>query len=98
MPVLIDPANIPDYARYAGATALKLNRPEAEKATGVEADSPEQYPIIAEALRAKLDLEAAIVTLDKNGSYLATRDGERRWMKTRPACPSRPRSGATAGS
>lgn len=83
IPVIVDPAAIVDYSRYAGATALKLNRPEAEKATGLKADSPEQYPIVAEALRAKLDLEAAIVTLDKNGSYLATKDGERRWLKTR---------------
>jgi D-beta-D-heptose 7-phosphate kinase / D-beta-D-heptose 1-phosphate adenosyltransferase len=83
VPVIIDPAAIADYSRYAGATALKLNRPEAEKATGIKADSPEQYPVVAEALRAKLDLDAAIVTLDKNGSYLATKDGERRWLKTR---------------
>ncbi|MGB7157419.1 MAG: D-glycero-beta-D-manno-heptose 1-phosphate adenylyltransferase [Tepidisphaeraceae bacterium] len=83
VPVIIDPAAIADYSRYAGATAMKLNRPEAERATGIKADSPEQYPIVAEALRAKLDLDAAIVTLDKNGSYLATKDGERRWLKTR---------------
>jgi D-beta-D-heptose 7-phosphate kinase/D-beta-D-heptose 1-phosphate adenosyltransferase len=30
-----------------------------------------------------LDIHAAIVTLDRHGSYLATRDGERRWLKTR---------------
>ena len=53
------------------ATATK--KAPAEKATGVKADSPEQYPIVAEALREKLDLDAAVITLDKNGSYLATR-------------------------
>jgi D-beta-D-heptose 7-phosphate kinase/D-beta-D-heptose 1-phosphate adenosyltransferase len=30
-----------------------------------------------------LRLDAALLTLDKRGSYLATRDGERRWLKTR---------------
>ncbi|HEV2295805.1 MAG TPA: D-glycero-beta-D-manno-heptose 1-phosphate adenylyltransferase [Tepidisphaeraceae bacterium] len=83
VPVIVDPAAIADYSRYAGATAMKLNRPEAEKATGLKADSPEQYGVVAEALREKLDLQAAVVTLDKNGSYLATKDGEQRWLKTR---------------
>jgi D-beta-D-heptose 7-phosphate kinase/D-beta-D-heptose 1-phosphate adenosyltransferase len=82
VPVVIDPANLSDYARYAGATAIKLNRPEAERATGLPAGSPEQYPAVAAALLERLDLEAAIVTLDRNGCYLATRDGERRWLKT----------------
>jgi len=83
IPVIVDPAAIADYSRYTGATALKLNRPEAERATGVKADSPEQYPIVAEALRSELDLEAAVITLDRNGCYLATKSGERRWLKTR---------------
>ena len=33
IPVLIDPASISDYSKYANATALKLNRTETEKAT-----------------------------------------------------------------
>jgi D-beta-D-heptose 7-phosphate kinase/D-beta-D-heptose 1-phosphate adenosyltransferase len=31
----------------------------------------------------ELRLEAALLTLDKRGSYLATREGERRWLTTR---------------
>ncbi|HSZ59443.1 MAG TPA: D-glycero-beta-D-manno-heptose 1-phosphate adenylyltransferase, partial [Tepidisphaeraceae bacterium] len=31
----------------------------------------------------RLGLEAAVITLDKQGAYLATRDGERRWLTTR---------------
>jgi D-beta-D-heptose 7-phosphate kinase/D-beta-D-heptose 1-phosphate adenosyltransferase len=83
VPVLIDPANIADYSRYAQATAIKLNRPEAEKATGLSANSPEQYDVVGSALLTRLELDAAIITLDKNGCYLATKDGERRWLKTR---------------
>lgn len=83
VPVIVDPAAIRDYARYAGATALKLNRPEAERATGLSAATPEEYPKVASALLEKLGLDAAVITLDKHGSYLATRDGERRWLKTR---------------
>jgi D-beta-D-heptose 7-phosphate kinase/D-beta-D-heptose 1-phosphate adenosyltransferase len=83
VPVIVDPAAIADYARYAGATALKLNRPEAERATGLAATGSQDYPQVASALLEKLNLEAVVVTLDKNGSYLATQDGERRWLKTR---------------
>src|SRR4029079_8771174 len=55
----------------------------AERATGLSAATADDFPKVAAALLEKLDLEAAVVTLDKNGSYLATRDGERRWLKTR---------------
>jgi D-beta-D-heptose 7-phosphate kinase/D-beta-D-heptose 1-phosphate adenosyltransferase len=83
VPVIIDPAVLSDYSRYAGATAIKLNRVETEKATGLPVETPEQWQAAAERLLQVLDLEAAIITLDRNGSYLATRDGERRWLKTR---------------
>jgi D-beta-D-heptose 7-phosphate kinase/D-beta-D-heptose 1-phosphate adenosyltransferase len=83
VPVIIDPANIADYAKYAGATAIKSNRVEAERATAMPVRTPEQFPLAAEKLLSSLDLQAAIVTLDRHGSYLATRDGERRWLKTR---------------
>jgi D-beta-D-heptose 7-phosphate kinase/D-beta-D-heptose 1-phosphate adenosyltransferase len=83
VPVIVDPAVVPDYSRYAGATAIKLNRVETEKATGLPVDTPEQWQAAAERLLEKLDLEAAVVTLDASGSFLATRDGERRWLRTR---------------
>ena len=83
VPVIVDPAVISDYSRYAGATAIKLNRVETEKATGLPVETPEQWQAAAERLLEVLNLEAAIITLDKSGSFLATRDGERRWLKTR---------------
>jgi D-beta-D-heptose 7-phosphate kinase/D-beta-D-heptose 1-phosphate adenosyltransferase len=82
VPVIVDPAVVSDYSRYAGATAIKLNRVETEKATGLPVETPEQWQAAAERLLDVLKLEAAIITLDKSGSYLATRDGERRWLKT----------------
>ena len=84
VPVLIDPANIPDYSRYHGATALKLNRVETARATGLPVDNEEEYDAAATLLLDKLALEAVVLTLDKSGAYLATRGGERRWLKTRP--------------
>lgn len=88
VPVIVDPAVVPDYSRYAGATALKLNRVETERAIGLPVDTPAQWRAAAERLLEQLDLEAAVITLDRNGSFLATRGdrnggGERRWLKTR---------------
>ena len=45
--------------------------------------NPVEYKAAAEQLLTQLDLEATVLTLDKSGAYLATREGERRWLKTR---------------
>ncbi|HVT88992.1 MAG TPA: D-glycero-beta-D-manno-heptose 1-phosphate adenylyltransferase [Tepidisphaeraceae bacterium] len=84
LPVIVDPANIADYGRYAGATAVKSNRVEAERATGLPVRTPEQFPAAAEKLLSTFNFEAAIITLDRQGSYLATRDDQRQWLQTRP--------------
>lgn len=84
IPVIIDPANIADYSKYKGATALKLNRPETERSTGLPARQPSHYQPAAERLLSMLDLEAVVITLNELGSYLATKDGEREWLHTRP--------------
>ncbi|HSZ58011.1 MAG TPA: PfkB family carbohydrate kinase, partial [Tepidisphaeraceae bacterium] len=82
VPVFVDPAAIQDYSKYAGATALKLNRTETEKATGLPMTSEPEFAAAGSWLIERLGLEAAVITLDKHGAYLATRDGERRWLKT----------------
>jgi D-beta-D-heptose 7-phosphate kinase/D-beta-D-heptose 1-phosphate adenosyltransferase len=79
--VLVDPASIADYSKYSGATALKLNRSEAARATGRPIEGPDDFQPAAEFLLDKLNLEAAILTLDRHGAFLATREGERRWLK-----------------
>jgi D-beta-D-heptose 7-phosphate kinase/D-beta-D-heptose 1-phosphate adenosyltransferase len=83
VPVIIDPANIPDYSKYAGASCLKLNRTETQRATGLPVKSPEQFEPAAAKLLDNLKLDAAVVTLDRDGAYLASRDGERRWLRTK---------------
>lgn len=82
--VIVDPANISDYSRYFGATALKLNRTEAERATGLPVRKIEQAAPAAEWLLKRLELEAVVITLDKQGAFLATSDGQRRHLTTRP--------------
>jgi D-beta-D-heptose 7-phosphate kinase/D-beta-D-heptose 1-phosphate adenosyltransferase len=84
LPVLIDPARISDYRKYAGATCLKLNRPEASRATGLPVETPEQFQHAAERLLETLSLEAVVLTLDKHGAYIASRAGDRRLLQTRP--------------
>jgi D-beta-D-heptose 7-phosphate kinase/D-beta-D-heptose 1-phosphate adenosyltransferase len=76
IPVLVDPASTADYSKYFSATAIKLNRSETERATGLSVRHPDQYQPAAEC-------QAVILTLDKHGAYLATSDGQRRHLKTR---------------
>ena len=84
IPVLVDPAAIADYSKYAHATAIKLNRAETRKVTGIDMNDPANFESAARWLIDRLDLEAAVVTLDKSGAYLAMRDGPSQWLKTRP--------------
>ncbi|HYO07569.1 MAG TPA: D-glycero-beta-D-manno-heptose 1-phosphate adenylyltransferase [Tepidisphaeraceae bacterium] len=83
IPVLVDPYALSDYSKYAGATAITPNRTEAAKATRMPCDDEGCYKPLAEKLLEQLDLEAVVLTLDKDGAYLAARDGTRRWLKTR---------------
>jgi len=70
-PVLIDPGRTADYERYRGATLLKPNRAEAELTTGQTLDSIEQSGLAAKRLRERWDLDAAIITLDRDGLVVA---------------------------
>jgi D-beta-D-heptose 7-phosphate kinase/D-beta-D-heptose 1-phosphate adenosyltransferase len=72
-PVFVDPAGLEDYSKYRGATAITPNRTEAERATKLPTDdegAPEHNAKLAESLLAALELEAVVVTLDKQGALL----------------------------
>jgi D-beta-D-heptose 7-phosphate kinase/D-beta-D-heptose 1-phosphate adenosyltransferase len=83
VPVFVDPYALSDYSKYAGATVVTPNRIETERATGIRCTDEQHYRRAAEHLIDTLNLEAAVLTLDRHGAYLATRAGERRWLKTR---------------
>lgn len=83
VPVIVDPSAISDYRRYLNSTALKLNRLETEKATGLPVREEEHFGPAAQQLIDRVGLEAVVITLDKSGAYFATRQGERRRIKTR---------------
>src|SRR3954453_1413204 len=79
IPILVDPARLRDYSKYSGATALKLNLPEARGTTGEQT-----YDAAASILLGKLELEAVVITLNDDGAYLATSDGESALLSSRP--------------
>ncbi len=82
--ILADPIRGRDYGKYRGCTALTPNRMEAGLATGRELRSADEALQAAEQMVQQLDLEAGIVTLDKDGMALAHRDGMRKLFPTRP--------------
>jgi D-beta-D-heptose 7-phosphate kinase/D-beta-D-heptose 1-phosphate adenosyltransferase len=82
--VLADPIRGHDYRKYHGCSAVTPNRLEAGLATGRALQAPAEILEAAAQLQELLDLEAAVVTLDKDGMALAHRDGRRKLLPTRP--------------
>jgi len=72
--VLVDPALGHEYVPYSGATVLTPNRREAATAVGHAIESTAEAAEAACRLRRDLALDAAVITLDKEGAYLATED------------------------
>src|ERR1700722_14108091 len=66
-----DPVRGGDYRKYHGCSAITPNRLEAGLATGRTLANADEALGGAAELRERLDLEAAIVTLDKEGMALA---------------------------
>jgi D-beta-D-heptose 7-phosphate kinase/D-beta-D-heptose 1-phosphate adenosyltransferase len=81
---LADPIRGSDYGKYQGCSAITPNRLEAGLATRRQLASTAQIFEAAEELLERLTLEAAIITLDRDGMALAHRDGRRHVFPTRP--------------
>jgi D-beta-D-heptose 7-phosphate kinase/D-beta-D-heptose 1-phosphate adenosyltransferase len=79
-----DPLRGRDYGKYKGCSAMTPNRLEAGLATGRVLRTVAEAMEAAAQLQQDLDLEAGIVTLDKDGMALAHRDGRRHVFPTRP--------------
>ena len=84
IPVIIDPRRTEDFSIYRGATALTPNRHETEVATGMHLTDRVAWRKAAEALVRKLGLEACLITLDRDGMYLAERGGKDTYVSTVP--------------
>jgi D-beta-D-heptose 7-phosphate kinase/D-beta-D-heptose 1-phosphate adenosyltransferase len=83
--VLVDPSPLDDYSKYAGATIITPNRKETSVAVGFDIKTADDAARAAEELIRKLKLEAVVITLDKEGAYLKTKD-------ISEMIPTRPRS------
>jgi D-beta-D-heptose 7-phosphate kinase/D-beta-D-heptose 1-phosphate adenosyltransferase len=83
--VLIDPSLVGDYSKYAGATVITPNRKETSVAVGFEIRTADDAAKAAEELVRKFKLTAVVITLDKEGAYLKTKD-------ISEMIPTRPRS------
>ena len=84
VPVLVDPARLNDYSKYRGATLIKFNRIEAERAAGLPVRDEATAEAAARHLLHLLDLEAVVITMNDKGSYLSIRDGESQLLASRP--------------
>ena len=70
--VLIDPAPITDYFKYTGATLITPNRMETSLAVGFSIETADKARQAADILVERLHLDAAVITLDKEGAWLKT--------------------------
>ena len=84
LPVLIDPIKGCYYAKYRGATLLTPNRMETELASGIRLTGPDAIRRAARKLLDDLRLDALVITLDKDGAYLAIRGDGGEAVPTRP--------------
>jgi D-beta-D-heptose 7-phosphate kinase/D-beta-D-heptose 1-phosphate adenosyltransferase len=75
--VIVDPALGTDYAKYNGALMVAPNRKEASVAVGFEIKTPHHAARSAKKLMRMFALGAVVITLDKDGAYLKTRDAEK---------------------
>ena len=83
--VLVDPSQSSDYSKYTGATAITPNRKESSAAVGFDVTDEETAARAADQLFQELQLDAVVITLDKEGAYLKTVDKSL-------MVPTRPRS------
>lgn len=84
LPILVDPARIPDYSRYRGATLLAPNRRETALAAGRSIRTPDDALAAGRRLCQTCEAEAVVVKLDGDGMVVASADGSGRHIPTRP--------------
>ncbi|MEM7576151.1 MAG: bifunctional heptose 7-phosphate kinase/heptose 1-phosphate adenyltransferase [Planctomycetota bacterium] len=87
IPALVDPAAIPDYTKYAGATAITPNRTEARLATARRPSNPDadlaEASEMARELQDQHGIRHVVITLDKSGALLRDPSGTEHHVPTR---------------
>jgi D-beta-D-heptose 7-phosphate kinase / D-beta-D-heptose 1-phosphate adenosyltransferase len=84
IPIIVDPRLTEDFSIYRGATALTPNRYETELATGTKLADRDAWRNAAEGLVEKFNLKACLITLDRDGMYMAERGGRTSYIPTTP--------------
>ncbi|HUU42617.1 MAG TPA: PfkB family carbohydrate kinase, partial [Planctomycetota bacterium] len=74
----------PDFSRYRRLSAITPNRSESEQATGLRIPSADAAEPAARKLLDDLELEAVVMTLDREGIAVLERDGTFTHLPTRP--------------
>ncbi|MHC5083297.1 MAG: PfkB family carbohydrate kinase [Planctomycetota bacterium] len=72
--VLVDPPLDKDYAKFAGATLITPNRKESSHAVGFDIETIADADKAAMVLQQSLNLETVVITLDKEGAFLRSKD------------------------
>jgi D-beta-D-heptose 7-phosphate kinase/D-beta-D-heptose 1-phosphate adenosyltransferase len=83
-PILADPARTADFSKYSGADLITPNRSEASLAAGVQITDQASLSQAAQKLLDNGGFDSVVITLDKQGAYLARKGQEPRMMPTRP--------------
>jgi len=83
-PVLVDPARLPDYSKYRGATALTPNRTEFCLAARLQDTRLASIREAAAELADEYQIEALVVTLDREGALLRVAGENPVHIPTRP--------------
>ena len=83
VPVVVDPKGR-DYERYHGATVITPNRKETFEATGIEPSGAAGAEAAGRRLVELTGVDAAIITLDKDGMAIVPRDGPLELVPTTP--------------
>jgi len=84
VPVITDPKIGRPYSIYRGSSVLTPNRYETQLATGIAPRDAASIQRAAEALIETVGLEYAVITLDRDGMYLAGADGEHMHVHSLP--------------
>lgn len=91
--IIIDPASISDYSRYAGAWMIKPNRRELSLATGIEVNNNvTTWSRAAAQLARDCNIANIVVTLDQRGAYLYSAAANRPGDSKGELIPTRPRN------
>ena len=76
VPVIVDPGLTNDYSIYKGATAITPNRFETKLSTGIKITDVNSMKSAGKKLLEENLFEYIIITADKDGMFLYSRDGK----------------------